>query len=321
MAVSMADITKLRKMTGAGMMDCKNALTEAEGDFDKAMEIIRKKGQAVAAKRSDREASEGCVLAKTTGDFAVIIAQNADFVKLTQDILDLAVANKCKTLDEVKALPMGNGTVQDAVTDRSGITGEKMELDGYMTVEGASTVVYNHMNRNGLCTIVAFNKAVEEGLAKQIAMQIAAMNPIAVDEDGVSEEIKQKEIDVAIEKTKAEQVQKAVEAALKKAGINPAHVDSEDHMESNMAKGWITAEDVAKAKEIIATVSAEKAAHLPEQMIQNIAKGRLGKFLKEVCLLNQEDIMDGKKTVREVLKEADPELKVVDFKRFTLRAE
>ena len=330
MAVSMADITKLRKMTGAGMMDCKNALTEAEGDFDKAMEIIRKKGQAVAAKRSDREASEGCVLAKTTGDFAVIIAlkcetdfvaQNADFVKLTQDILDLAVANKCKTLDEVKALPMGNGTVQDAVTDRSGITGEKMELDGYMTVEGASTVVYNHMNRNGLCTIVAFNKAVEEGLAKQIAMQIAAMNPIAVDEDGVSEEIKQKEIDVAIEKTKAEQVQKAVEAALKKAGINPAHVDSEDHMESNMAKGWITAEDVGKSKEIIATVSAEKAANMPEHMIQNIAKGRLAKFLKEVCLLNQEDIMDAKKTVREVLKEADPELKVVDFKRFTLRAE
>ncbi|RGX79818.1 translation elongation factor Ts [Bacteroides stercorirosoris] len=330
MAVTMADITKLRKMTGAGMMDCKNALTEAEGDFDKAIEIIRKKGQAVAAKRSDREASEGCVLAKTTGDFAAIIAlkcetdfvaQNADFIKLTQDILDLAVANNCKTLDEVKALPMGNGTVQDAVTDRSGITGEKMELDGYMTVEGTNTVVYNHMNRNGLCTIVAFNKEVNEALAKQVAMQIAAMSPIAVDEDGVSEEIKQKEVEVAIEKTKVELVQKAVDAALTKAGINPAHVDSEDHMESNMAKGWITAEDVAKAKEIIASVSAEKAAHLPEQMIQNIAKGRLGKFLKEVCLLNQEDIMDAKKTVREVLKAADPELKVVDFKRFTLKAE
>ena len=330
MAVTMADITKLRKMTGAGMMDCKNALTEAEGDFDKAIEIIRKKGQAVAAKRSDREASEGCVLAKTTGDFAAIIAlkcetdfvaQNADFIKLTQDILDLAVANNCKTLDEVKALPMGNGTVQDAVTDRSGITGEKMELDGYMTVEGANTVVYNHMNRNGLCTIVAFNKEVNEALAKQVAMQIAAMSPIAVDEDGVSEEIKQKEVEVAIEKTKVELVQKAVDAALTKAGINPAHVDSEDHMESNMAKGWITAEDVAKAKEIIASVSAEKAAHLPEQMIQNIAKGRLGKFLKEVCLLNQEDIMDAKKTVREVLAAADPELKVLDFKRFTLKAE
>ena len=330
MAVSMADITKLRKMTGAGMMDCKNALTEAEGDFDKAMEIIRKKGQAVAAKRSDREASEGCVLAKTTGDFAAIIAlkcetdfvaQNADFVKLTQAILDLAVANKCKTLDEVKNLPMGDATVQVAVTDRSGITGEKMELDGYLTVEGPATVVYNHMNRNGLCTIASFNKVADEQLMKQVAMQIAAMNPIAIDEAGVPEDVKQKEIEVAVEKTKAEQVQKAVEVALKKAGINPAHVDSEDHMESNMAKGWITAEDVARAKEIIATVSAEKAANLPEQMIQNIAKGRLAKFLKEVCLLNQEDIMDGKKTVREVLKAADAELQIVDFKRFTLRAE
>ena len=318
MAVTMADITKLRKMTGAGMMDCKNALTDAEGDFEKAMKIIREKGQAVAAKRSDREASEGCVLAKTTGEFAAIIAlkcetdfvaQNADFVKLTQNILDLAVANKCKTLDEVKALQLGDVTVSQA------------ELDGYMTVEGVDTVVYNHMNKNGLCTAVAFNKKANEQLAKQVAMQIAAMNPIAIDEDGVSEEIKQKEIEVAVEKTKAEQVQKAVEAALKKAGINPAHVDSEDHMESNMAKGWITAEDVAKAKEIIAAVSAEKAANMPEQMIQNIAKGRLGKFLKEVCLLNQEDVMDAKKTVREVLKEADPELKVIDFKRFTLRAE
>ena len=329
MAVTMAEITKLRKMTGAGMMDCKNALNEAEGDIDKAMEIIRKKGQAVAAKRSDRDASEGCVLAKADGNFAAIIAlkcetdfvaNNADFVKLTQDILDLAIANKCQTLEEVKALPFGNGTVQDAVTDRSGITGEKMELDGYMTVEAEYTTVYNHQGKNQLCTLVAMNKAAEAA-AKNIAMQIAAMNPIAIDEDGVSEEIKNAEIAVAVEKTKAEQVQKAVEAALKKAGINPAHVDSEDHMESNMAKGWITAEDVAKAKEIIATVSAEKAANLPEAMIQNIAKGRLGKFLKEVCLLNQEDIMDGKKTVREVLKETDPELKVVAFKRFTLRAE
>ena len=120
MAVTMADITKLRKMTGAGMMDCKNALTDAEGDFDKAMKIIREKGQAVAAKRSDREASEGCVLVKVEEGFGAIIAlkcetdfvaQNADFVKLTQDILDAAVANKCKTLEEVLALPMGDATV------------------------------------------------------------------------------------------------------------------------------------------------------------------------------------------------------------------
>lgn len=329
MAVTMAEITKLRKISGAGMMDCKNALTEAEGDIDKAMEIIRKKGQAVAAKRSDREAAEGCVLAKKDGGFAAIIAlkcetdfvaQNADFVTLTRTILDAAVANRCRTLDEVKTLPMGNGTVQDAVTDRSGITGEKMELDGYCTVEGEYTSVYNHQNTNKLCTIVAMNKSAEAA-AHAVAMQIAAMNPIAIDEAGVPESVKDAEIQVAIDKTKAEQVQKAVEAALRKAGINPAHVDSEEHMESNMAKGWITAGDVAKAKEIIATVSEEKAAHLPEQMIQNIAKGRLSKFFKEVCLLNQEDIMDGKKTVKEVLKEADPELKVLAFKRFTLRAE
>ncbi len=329
MAVTMAEITKLRKISGAGMMDCKNALTESGGDIDKAMEIIRKKGQAVAAKRSDRDASEGCVLAKKDGNFAAIIAlkcetdfvaNNADFVALTHAILDAAVAHRCKNLEEVKALPMGNGTVQDAVTDRSGITGEKMELDGYNVVEGEYTSVYNHQGKNQLCTIVAVNKAVEAA-AHAVAMQIAAMNPISIDEAGVPESVKESEIQVAIDKTKAEQVQKAVEAALKKAGINPAHVDSPEHMDSNMAKGWITAEDVAKAKEIIASVSAEKAGHLPEQMIQNIAKGRLAKFMKEVCLLNQEDILDSKRTVKDMLKEADPELKVLDFKRFTLRAE
>ena len=325
----MADITKLRKLSGAGMMDCKKALTESDGDLDKAMEIIRKKGQAIAAKRSDREAAEGCVLAKKDGNFAAIIAlkcetdfvaKNEDFVALAQAILDAAVAKRCQNIEEVKALPMGNGTVQDAVTDRSGITGEKMELDGYNFVEGPFTTVYNHMNKNQLCTIAAFNKENEE-VAHNIVMQIAAMNPMAIDEDGISEEVKQQEIAVAIEKTKAEQVQKAVEAALKKAGLNPAHFDSEAHMESNMGKGWITAEDVEKAKEIIATTSAQKAANLPQQMIENIAKGRLGKFLKEVCLLNQEDIMDPKKSVREAMKDADADLKILSCKRFTLRAE
>ena len=316
-------------MTGAGLGDCKKALAESNGNLEEAIEIIRKKGQAVAAKRSDREAAEGCVLVKSENGFAAIIAlkcetdfvaKNADFVKLAQDILDVAVANKCKSLDEVKALPMAGHTVADAVTDRSGITGEKMELDGYNFVEGPFTTVYNHMNKNQLCTIAAFNKENEE-VAHNIVMQIAAMNPMAIDEDGISEQVKQQEIAVAIEKTKAEQVQKAVEAALKKAGLNPAHFDSEAHMESNMGKGWITAEDVEKAKEIIATTSAQKAANLPQQMIENIAKGRLGKFLKEVCLLNQEDIMDPKKSVREAMKEADADLKILSFKRFTLRAE
>ena len=254
MAVSMADITKLRKMTGAGMMDCKNALADAEGDFDKAMEIIRKKGQAVAAKRSDREASEGCVLAKSAGEFAAIIAlkcetdfvaKNADFVKLTQDILDAAVANKCKTLDEVKALPMGNATVAEAVVDRSGITGEKMELDGYMFVEGPATAVYNHQGKNALCTIAAFNKAADE-----------------------------KDLDPVI---------------------------------------------LEREKEIAADKARQEGK--PENMIEKIAMGRISKFYKEVCLLKQEDIMDPKKTVADVLKDSDKDLTVVAFKRFTLRAE
>ena len=330
MAVTMAEITKLRKISGAGMMDCKNALTEANGDIDKAMEIIRKKGQAVAAKRSDREAAEGCVLCKSTGDFAAIIAlkcetdfvaKNADFVALTQAILDAAVENKCKTLDEVKALPLGNGTVQDAVTDRSGITGEKMELDGYNWIEGAATAIYNHQGKNALCTIAAFNKPADEKVAHEIVMQIAAMNPIAIDEDGVSEEIKQKEIQVAIDKTKAEQVQKAVEAALKKAGFNLYIAENEEHLNEGIMKGNITEAQAEEIRQLKAKVAEEKAANLPAAMIGNIAKGRLGKFLKEVCLLKQEDIMDPKKTVADVLKESDPELKVVDFKRFTLRAE
>ncbi len=329
MAVSMADITKLRKISGAGMMDCKNALTEAEGDIDKAMEIIRKKGQAVAAKRSDREAAEGCVLAKKDGEFAAIIAlkcetdfvaKNADFVALTQAILDAAVANKCKTLEEVKALPMGNGTVENAVTDRSGITGEKMELDGYNVVEGAYTSIYNHQGKNQLCTIVAFNKAAEVA-AHGVAMQIAAMNPIAIDEAGVPESVKQAEIQVAIDKTKKEQVDKAVEAALKKAGFNLYIAENEEHLNEGIMKGSITEAQAEEIRQLKQKVAEEKAANLPEQMIENIAKGRLGKFFKEVCLLNQEDIMDGKKTVREVLNEADPELRILDFKRFTLRAE
>ena len=322
----MTDIKKLREMTGAGLSDCKKALAESE-DMDGAVAYLRKKGQAVAAKRSDREAAEGCVLVKAVDGFGAIIAlkcetdfvaNNADFVALTQEILDAAVANKCKTLDEVKALPMGDGTVADAVTARSGITGEKMELDGYSYIESDNICTYNHMNRNGLCAMVALSAPVaDETVGKNVAMQIASASPVAI----VPQEVKDNEIAVAIEKTKAEQVQKAVEAALKKAGINPALVNSEEHMESNIAKGWITAEEVERAKGIIAQASAEKAANLPEAMIQNIAKGRLNKFLKENCLLSQEYIWDKNFTVASYLDSVQKGLTVTNFKRFTLRAE
>ncbi len=331
MAVSIKDIQKLREMTGAGLADCKKALEESNGEIEPAIEIIRKKGQAVAAKRSDREASEGCVLVKVDGNFAAIIAlkcetdfvaNNADFVKLTQDILDAAVAARCKTLDEVKALPLNGTTVAEAVVDRSGITGEKMELDGYSVVEGECIAVYNHQNKNTLCTMVALNKCVEDAtVGKNVAMQVASASPVAVDAASVPQETIDSELRVAVEKTKEEQVAKAVEAAIRKAGVNPAHVDSEDHIESNMAKGWITPEQAAMVREIKEKVAAEKAANLPEQMIQNIAQGRLKKFFKENCLLEQEFIWDKNMTVAQYLQSVDKALTVTAFKRFTLRAE
>ena len=189
MAVTMADITHLRKMSGAGMMDCKKALEEANNDFDKAMEIIRKKGQAVAAKRSDREASEGCVLATENGDFAAVVAlkcetdfvaKNADFVALTQDILNAVMSNKPATKEELLKMALSDGrSIENHITDRVGVTGEKMELGEYEYVKGASTVSYIHPG-NKLAAIVAFNQELDHQVAREIAMQVAAMNPVAV---------------------------------------------------------------------------------------------------------------------------------------------
>jgi elongation factor Ts len=331
MAVTIAEIQKLRKLTGAGMMDCKKALEASEGDTQKAIEIIREKGQAVAAKRSDREASEGCVLVKKGEGFAAIIAlkcetdfvaNNADFVKLTQDIIDAAVAAKAKSIEEVKSLTLGNETVEAAIVARSGITGEKTELDGYNYLEGDNISTYDHMGRHTLCTMVQLNKENEDA-AHKIAMQVAAMKPIALDEASVSDDVKKTEYEVAVQKTKDEQVEKAVVNALKKAGINANLVDSDDHIESNMAKGWLTKEEADKAKEIKKSVAEEKAANLPEQMIQNIAKGRLAKFFKENCLVDQEFQFgdDNKESVSAWLKKQDKELKILEYRRFTLAAE
>ena len=332
MAVSMADIKKLRAMTGAGLADVKKALTEADGDFDKAKDILRERGLAIAAKRSDRETSNGCVLVKVADNFGAIIAlkcetdfvaNGKDFIALTQDILDAAVANKCKTLEEIKELTLTDGQkVQEAVTQRSGITGEKMELDGYNWLEGDNIEVYDHMGKHTLATMVQTNKNAAEA-GHKIAMQVAAMKPVALDEESVPQSIIDEEYNVAVQKTKEEQVEKAVVAAIKKAGINPNLVDSDDHIESNINKGWLTREEADKAKEIREKTAAEKAATLPAQMIENIAKGRVAKFLKENCLVDQEfQFGDGDKiNVATWLKQQDSELKIVAFKRFTLVAE
>ena len=327
---NMEDIKKLRTMTGAGLADVKKALTESEGDFDRAMEIIREKGQAIAAKRSDRETSNGCVLIKATSGFAAMIAlkcetdfvaNGKDFIALTQDILDAAVAAKAKTLDEVKALAIADGTnVQDAVVARSGITGEKMELDGYLFIEGDNVSVYDHMNKHLLCTMVQTNKAAEEQ-AHAIAMQVAAMNPVALNEATVPESVKETELKVAIEKTKEDQINKAVEVALKKAGFNLYIAENEEHIAEGIAKGNITEAQADEIREIKKTTAEQKAANMSEAMIQNIVKGRMAKFFKESCLLSQEFIQDSKLSVEQYLQSADKELTVVDFKRFTLRAE
>jgi len=211
MAVSMADIQNLRKRTGAGMMDCKNALNEAEGDFDKAIEIIRKKGQAFAAKRGDRDAAEGCVLAGTNNDFAAIVAlkcetdfvaMNADFVALTNSILSSALANKPADTAALNDIQIDGRRIEDLVVERMGVTGEKMEIGAYESLSAPSVVFYIHPG-NKLATIVGFNKAnVDAQVAKDVAMQVAAMNPVALTATEVSEEIKQRELSLAKEKAR-----------------------------------------------------------------------------------------------------------------------
>ena len=332
MAISIDDIKKLRAMTGAGLADVKKALTEAEGDFDRAKELLRERGLAIAAKRSDRETSNGCVLVKNDGGFAAMIAlkcetdfvaNGADFIALTQSILDAAVAAKCKTLDEVKELTIGGQTAQEAVTQRSGITGEKMELDGYLTLEGDNIETYDHMGKHTLCTMVQLNKDEKE-IGHKLAMQVAAMKPVALDADSIDPKILEEEYKTAVEKSKLEQVQKFVDMKLKKAGINPAHVDSEDHIESNTAKGWITKEQADEARKIIVEAKAEGEAQLKMPMIEGIARGRVEKFKKESCLVDQEfQFGDGndKLNVSAWLKQQDKELKIVAFRRFTLVAE
>jgi len=332
MAISIEDIKKLRAMTGAGLADVKKALTEAEGDYEKAKELIRERGLAIAAKRSDRETSNGCVLVKQVDGFAAMVAikcetdfvaNGQDFIALVQEILDAAVANKCKSLDEVKTLKLANGEdAATAVQQRSGVTGEKMELDGYNFLEGENLSVYDHMNKHTLATIVQLNENNEEA-GHKVAMQVAAMKPVALDEASIPQSVKDEEFKVAVEKTKEEQIEKAVVAAIKKAGINANLVDSEDHIESNIKKGWLTREEADKAIEIRKTVAAEKAANLNEDMIQNIAKGRLNKFFKENCLVDQEfQFGDGdKQSVSEWLKAQSKDLKIVAYKRFTLSAE
>ena len=277
--ISAADVKKLRDQTGAGMMDCKKALTEAEGDFEKAIEILRKKGQKLSAKRAEREAKEGVVIALTSPnrnkgvvlrlscetDF---VAKTESFVDLTKSIAEIALKNLPETIEDLLALSYDNSiTIGEKVTEQIGVIGEKLEVSKYdkiETVAGEGQVLpYIHMgHRAGV--IVALNlegpHLIEPG--KNVAMQIAAMRPVAVDKDGVNQTIIDKEIEIG--------------------------------------------KDIARQE------------GKPDAMIEKIALGKLNKFFKENTLLNQAYVKDNKMSVDQYLKSIDSNLTVTDFKHIEL---
>lgn len=215
MEISAADVMKLRKVTGAGMMDCKTALADAEGDFNRAIDIIREKGKLVASKRADRAATEGVVLAKVDasgkkGAMVVLncetdfVAKNEAFVAFAEKILDAAIANNAADLDAVKALALDGRSVENHVIEQTGVIGEKLDLPFYAKLDAESVVAYIHPG-NKLSTLVGFNKAgVDAQVAKDIAMQVAAMNPVAVNKESVPADVVAKELEIAKEKFRQE---------------------------------------------------------------------------------------------------------------------
>ncbi len=212
MAITASEVNKLRQQTGAGMMDCKNALVEANGDFDVATDILRKKGQKIAAKRGENEAKEGLIFAQTTedGKAGVIlrvncetdfVAKNERFINFVQTIVEIALDNLPASAEELKALPFdAKLSVEEKITEQIGVVGEKMELSGYEKVEAEKVTAYNHPG-NQLATLVALNMSSDsiEEAGKQVAMQVAAMNPVALNKDGVDARTIERELEVGKE--------------------------------------------------------------------------------------------------------------------------
>ncbi|MBL4678701.1 MAG: elongation factor Ts [Mucilaginibacter sp.] len=278
--ISASDVNKLRQQTGAGMMDCKKALTETNGDFEAAIDYLRKKGAKVAASRQDRESNEGVVIARTSedGKRGVIIelncetdfvAKNAEFVAFGNEIANAAVQANPKTLEELNALEIDveNSRVKigDATVDKTGKIGEKIGVSKYEVLEGEKVVAYIHGNYR-LAVLVALNKdanGVDEA-GKDVAMQIAAMSPVAVDKDGVDSTTIERELAIAKDQIRAE--------------------------------------------------------GKPEEMVEKIAAGKLNKFYKDSTLLNQEFVKDSSKNVSQFLDTVEKGLTVTAFKRVALGA-
>ncbi len=276
MAITASDVNKLRQQTGAGMMDCKNALVEANGDFEAAVDILRKKGQKIAAKRGDNDAKEGVIMAQASADgkSGVILALNCEtdfvakndgYVALVQSLVDIALAKLPATAEELKALPYDDRlSVEEKITEQVGVIGEKLDLSSYAVINSNKVVAYNHPG-NQLATLVGLSSDASaniEEAGRQVAMQVAAMNPIAIDKDGVDARTIEREIEVG--------------------------------------------KDLA--------IQEGK----PADMAEKIALGRLNKFFQENTLLSQAFVRDNKMTVEQFLNSTEKDLKVTDFKRFSL---
>ncbi len=273
MSFTTADVVKLRKVSGAGMMDCKNALAEADGNFERALEIIREKGKLIANKRADRDAAEGVALSKVTedGKFGALVvlncetdfvAKNESFVAFAESILNAALENKVESLEALKAVELNGKSIDALVTEQTGVTGEKLDLSYFKSLTGEAVVSYIHPG-NKLATMVSFNKAIADvQVGKDVAMQIAAMAPVAVDEKSIPQAEIDKELAFAKEKYR------------------------------NEGK--------------------------PEEMIEKIALGSLNKWYKDVTLLNQTYVKDGKISIKDFLKQNDPQLTVTAFDRYSL---
>lgn len=279
MSIKASDVKALRDQTGAGMMDCKKALTESNGDFDKAIEILRLKGQKLSIKRADREAKEGVVIAKTSHnknngiivrlscetDF---VAKGEDFIKLTDTIADVALKNLPEDAEALKALPFGDGmTIGEKVIEQTGVIGEKIDLSSYakiVTKAGEGQVLpYIHMGyRAGVIVALNLEGPQFEEPGKNVAMQVAAMRPVALDKDGVDASIVEKEIEIGKEQARQE--------------------------------------------------------GKPEAMLEKIAMGKLGKFYKQSTLLNQAYVKDSKQSVTSYLQSIDGKLTITDFKHIEL---
>ena len=272
MKITASDVNKLRKSTGAGMMDCKKALEESNGDFDKAIEVLRKKGQKVAANRADRDSSEGVVLAKvnTENTSGVIISLNCetDFVAKNDDYIQLAqkmVDHALKFSDKESFLDSNfdGMKVSEKLLEQTGVIGEKIEIGSFEYISANFVGSYIHAG-NKIASIVGLSESFESAneVGKDLSMQIAAMNPVAIDETGVSQNVIEKEIEIAKDQLRQE--------------------------------------------------------GKPEEMLENIAKGKLKKFFKENTLINQQFIKDSKVSILQYLKSHSESVKVTSFFRVGL---